>query len=70
MNHDNLSIVEPDLNGLRRNLLRRGTPGRVYYFEHGIAAEVKDPLVRRFGLDDGLTASAGGPVRDWQRVTK
>lgn len=45
-----LSSTEPDLEGLRRNLLRQGTPARVFQFEHGIAGNVKDALAQRLGL--------------------
>lgn len=49
----------PDLDGLRRNLLRCGTPPRVFLFEHGIAADVKDALARRLGMT--VPESAAGP---------
>lgn len=45
-----LPHTEPDLDGLRRNLLREGTPPRVFLFEHGIADSVKGALAQRLGL--------------------
>ncbi len=69
MSDISLGSIELDLDGLRRNLLRRGTPSRVYYFEHGIADAVKDQLALRFGLDDGSSGPAGDPTWAWQRET-
>ena len=46
-----------DLEALRLNLLRQKQPSRVHIFEHGVADEVKDELVRRIGL----------PQSGWQR---
>ena len=45
-----LLALKPDLEGLRRNLLREATPSRVFFFEHGIAANVKDALAQRCGV--------------------
>lgn len=62
-----LPPVELDLAGLRRNLQHEGTPARVFFFEHGIAPDVKDQLVKRFDLEATLSAPAGTAERIWQR---
>ncbi|NLY00396.1 MAG: hypothetical protein GXY83_30235 [Rhodopirellula sp.] len=62
--HGVLPPVELNLEQLRRNLLRQETPGRVFQFEHGIAAAVKDEIARRFDL----SFPSGGEPRDiWER---
>ncbi len=59
-----LSPLQLDLEQLRRNLLRQGEPERVFQFEHGIAANVKDEIARRFDLPG---SSGGDPPCAWQR---
>lgn len=39
-----------DLEGYRANLLRKGTPKRVFHFEHGIDTTIKAQLLAHFGL--------------------
>lgn len=48
--------LQLDLEALRRNLRREGTPARVFGFEHGIAANVRDEVARRYDL--GATPAA------------
>ena len=48
---------DPDWEGLRRNILRQGTPERVFFFELLIDEEVKGEICRRFGLARGLDPS-------------
>jgi uroporphyrinogen decarboxylase len=58
--------VTLDLEQLRRNLRREGTPPRVFGFEHGIAASVRDEVARRYDL--GTTPAASLAIPDsWQR---
>lgn len=59
-----LQPIEPDYDALLANLRREGTPRRVHYFEHGIADNVKDFLVERFGLGD---FDIGTPEGTWRR---
>jgi uroporphyrinogen decarboxylase len=54
----------PDLDGLRRCLQGRGTPERVYHFEHGIADDVKRSLAGRLGLEPDNALPE--PQRTWQ----
>ena len=56
---DILPAPELDLEGLRRNLRREGTPGRVFLFEHGIAPSVREELARRLEVDAALSAPPG-----------
>jgi len=49
----NMIPVELDLQGMRDCLLRRGTPRRVFFFEHAEAEPIKDAIVKRYGLMDG-----------------
>ncbi|MBN1996872.1 hypothetical protein JW935_04910 [candidate division KSB1 bacterium] len=46
--------VIPDYEGLIDNILLEGTPDRVYYFELFLDAEVKQAIIKRFGLADSL----------------
>jgi uroporphyrinogen decarboxylase len=46
--------IEPDQQGFLDCLRRRGTPGRVHYYELFLDVEVQDALCRRFDLDEGL----------------
>lgn len=64
---DILPAPELDLEGLRRNLRREGTPGRVFLFEHGIAPSVREELARRLEVDAALSAPPGSPERTWER---
>ena len=62
-----LEPVELDLQGMRDNLLRKGTPKRVYYFEHAESDEIKDELVKRFDLAKDITIPQGTPEFAWQK---
>ena len=55
-----------DLQGLRRNLRRKGTPPRVFGFEHGIAASVRDDIARRYDLGAAPAAQLA-PHDAWRR---
>lgn len=46
--------VEPDLRAATANLLRQGTPSRVFYFEHGEEPGIQKALCERFDLCKGL----------------
>jgi len=46
--------VQPNYEGLLRNLRREGTPDRVYFTELFLDAEVQDQIMRRFGIGDDL----------------
>jgi len=52
--------------GLLDNLLRKGTPDRVYFMELFHDGEVRDALVERFGLADGLDPN--DPDFAWRRA--
>lgn len=54
----NLRPIALDMDGLRNTLLRRGTPPRVFFFEHSEADSVKAALIARFGLGPADTAPA------------
>lgn len=56
----------PDLDSLRRTLLRKGEPARVHHFEHGIAPNVQEALRQRHGLSDTPTADEH-TVEQWDR---
>jgi uroporphyrinogen decarboxylase len=45
-----LSPLTLDLDGFRRNILRQGTPQRVFFFEHAEAQNIKKAIVERFDL--------------------
>ncbi|MDP6439701.1 MAG: uroporphyrinogen decarboxylase family protein [Candidatus Brocadiia bacterium] len=60
-----LAPVEPDWEGMLRNLRREGTPERVYYFEHGIADNVLEALDARLDICRGL--DRGDPHYDHLR---
>ena len=53
----NLKPIKLDLDEMRRNLLREGTPSRVYFFEHAEADDFKDELDGRFSLSQALDRS-------------
>ena len=57
--------VEPDWDGLLRNLRREGTPDRVYFMELFLDKEVKDAITDRYRLADGLDPN--GP-RYWHKL--
>jgi len=59
-----LEPVQLDPDGFRENFLRRGTPGRVFCFEHDIAAKVKRALMQRFDLDS--SSGADHRERAWR----
>ena len=56
-----------DLDQARRNLLRQAVPERVFYFEHGLADNVKDQVADRFALEAGLPGVPGSRTWKWQR---
>ena len=58
-----LSVIEPDLESLRDNLLLRRPPKRVHYFEHGIAPNVQEALRVTLNICDT-------PVRDEATVAQ
>jgi len=62
-----LKSFKSDINGLRDNILRKGTPSRVYFFEHGESDEFKDAIAHHFGLDVKIRFEAGTPEFKWQR---
>lgn len=62
-----LAPVELDLEQAKQNLLRQALPSRVFYFEHGIAAEVKDEIAKRFELDNSVAGSRQSPQWQWDR---
>ncbi len=64
-NYPELLPITPDIEGLRRNLKREGTPDRVYYFEHGIANNVKDMIGSIYNLEEGLDKQA--KHYEWER---
>lgn len=49
--------VELDLEGAVANIRRKGTPSRVFFYEHGLEPGIKDELCERFGLCDRLNRS-------------
>ena len=55
---ESLPPVEPDWEGMVRNLRREGTPERVYYFEHGIAENIQEGLDALLGITEDLDRSA------------
>lgn len=63
---DDLCPIEPDWEGMVRNLRREGTPERVYYFEHGIAENVCDAIDARFGISADLDPAS--PQCEWDRT--
>lgn len=59
-----LAPIDVDITRMRDVLLRRRRPDRVYYFEHGIAGNVKDAIAIRMGIP---AANSGGEA--WDRET-
>lgn len=57
--------VTPDMEGLRRNLKREGALERVYYFEHGIANNIKDKVASIYNLEEGVDKCA--KYYEWKR---
>jgi len=57
--------VKPDWEGLRDNLLRRGTPARVFYMELYEDKEIKDRVCAVYGVGSDLNRSH--PYYDLQR---
>lgn len=49
--------VQPDIDGLLRNLRREGTPERTYFMELFLDEEMKQAVCGRFGLLAGLSPS-------------
>jgi uroporphyrinogen decarboxylase len=45
---------QPDWEGLVANIRRKGTPDRVYHLELFHDAEIRDAIIERFDLEDGL----------------
>lgn len=62
------AFATPDWDGFRRVLRREGTPPRVFFFEHGVAANVQEALARRFDLWDGL--SGEGARVEWDKAAR
>ena len=54
---DKLTPVEPDWEGMIRNLRRESTPERVYYFEHGVADNIQTAMDERFGFTEMLDSN-------------
>ena len=46
--------VKPDWEGLRRCIMREGTPDRVYHIELFLDGEIKNALCERYGVDASL----------------
>ncbi len=61
-----LCPIEPDWDGMVHNLRREGTPERVYYFEHGIADNVRDAIDARLGISETLHCTSG--EYEWDRA--
>ncbi|MBU0769567.1 MAG: hypothetical protein KJ687_10795 [Proteobacteria bacterium] len=57
--------VKLDIEGMRRNLLRAGTPDRVYFFEHGESDKFKNEITSRFGLTNHFQAGTSEFL--WQK---
>lgn len=64
---DALQPVTLDLGRLRDVLLRRREPDRVFQFEHGIAANVKDEIAARFSIDGSALPAANEAEARWAR---
>jgi len=56
---------QPDWRGFVDTILRKGTPDRAYNIELGIDSIVKEAIVDRFGLMDGV--SPNDPYYDWKQ---
>ena len=46
--------VTPDFEAFKANILRKGTPKRVFYTELSQDTEIKDVIAQRFSLEDSL----------------
>ena len=57
--------VKPDWEGLKANLLRRGTPARVYNMELFEDREIKDEVCRIYGI--GADLDFADPYFPWRR---
>jgi len=49
-----ITDITPDWEGFMKCLRREGTPARAHYIELIIDGEVKEEIITRFGLEDGL----------------
>ncbi len=56
--------VKPDYEALLANLRRQGTPERVHYLELFLDGEVKQSIIRRYGI--GSEISEDDPYRHWK----
>jgi len=50
--------IELDWEGFQKNLLRKGTPSRVFFFEHGITDTIQQSVEQEYGLWDKLNPSS------------
>ena len=57
--------IKPDVEGLRRNLRRQGTPERTYFIELFLDREVEDAIIDRYDLLEGLDPT--DPHFAWRR---
>lgn len=55
----------PDVPALLDCLLRKSTPRRVHHMELFLDGDVKPPIMRRFGLDEGIERNA--PFAYWKQ---
>jgi uroporphyrinogen decarboxylase len=62
-----LEPIQLDLEQAKRNLLRQAAPRRVFFFEHAVAANVKDEIARRFDLDRHVGGAAETVRWQWNR---
>lgn len=56
--------VEPDYEALLANLRREGTPERVHYLELFLDGEIKQNIIRRYGI--GSEIADDDPYRHWK----
>jgi uroporphyrinogen decarboxylase len=56
--------VKPDCEALLANLRREGTPERVHYLELFLDGEVKQSIIKRYGI--GSEISEDDPYRHWK----
>ena len=62
-----LRQVIGDINALKDNLLRKGRPSRVHFFEHGESGEFKDDIAKRFDLTSKIKYQPNTPEFNWQK---
>jgi uroporphyrinogen decarboxylase len=61
-----LTTIELDLDGFHCNLQRKGTPNRVFHFEHGVADTLQRQLHEMFGIWAHI--DSGSPTAAWDRL--